>query len=114
MSGPIEALRLLDRIVHEPARLAILTVLDACRDADFQLLLSATGLSPGTLSSHLSKLEGAGLIEITKSFRGKRPYTAVRVLPTGRNALRLYWQRVDDARRSADAWRRTREEPAQA
>jgi DNA-binding transcriptional ArsR family regulator len=114
MSGPIEALGGLDRTVHAPARLAILTVLDACRDADFQLLLSATGLPPGNLSSHLNKLESAGLIEITKRFRGKRPYTTVRVLPTGRNALRLYWQCLDDARRSADVWRRALDEPVEA
>jgi DNA-binding transcriptional ArsR family regulator len=114
MSGPIEALCGLDRTVHEPGRLAILTVLDACRDADFRLLVSATGLPPGNLSSHLTKLEAAGLIEIRKSFRGKRPHTEVRVLAAGRVALTHYWQCVDEARRSAEVWRQAVEHPVRA
>jgi DNA-binding transcriptional ArsR family regulator len=113
MPGPIEALCGLDRTVHEPARLALLTVLDACRDADFRLLVSATGLPPGNVSSHLTKLEGAGLIEITKSFRGKRPHTRIRVLAAGRDALKHYWRCVDEARHTADAWRAV-EDPVRA
>ena len=114
MPDSIEALCGVDRVVHEPARLAILTVLDACRDADFRLLMSATGLPPGNLSSHLTKLEDAGLIEITKTFRGKRPYTQVRVLPTGRDALRRHWRCLDDARHTAEMWRRAVDDPVRA
>ena len=50
----------LDRLIHEPGRLAILTVLSSVTDADFVFLLRATGLTKGNLSSHLSKLEDAG------------------------------------------------------
>jgi DNA-binding transcriptional ArsR family regulator len=49
----------LDRLVHEPARLAILTVLSSCHEADFVFLQRATGLTNGNLSAHLSKLEDA-------------------------------------------------------
>ena len=50
----------LDRLIHEPGRLAILTVLSSVRDADFVFLQRATGLTKGNLSSHLTKLEDAG------------------------------------------------------
>lgn len=114
MVAPLEALSGLDRLVHEPARLAILTVLDACRDADFQLLLSATGLAPGNLSSHVTKLEGGGLIEVVKSFRGKRTHTRLRILPAGREAFAHYWHCLDEARDVAEAWRSAQDAPARA
>ena len=59
MSQPEEDL-VLDRLIHEPGRLAILTVLSSVRDADFVFLQRATGLTKGNLSSHLTKLEDAG------------------------------------------------------
>src|ERR1039457_4635004 len=46
---------ILDRLIHEPARLAILTVLSSVRDADFVFLQRATGLTKGNLSSHLDR-----------------------------------------------------------
>ena len=52
----------LDRLIHEPGRLAILTVLSSVADADFVFLQRATGLTKGNLSSHLTKLEDAGLV----------------------------------------------------
>ena len=58
----------LDRLIHEPARLAILTVLSSVRAADFVFLQHTTGLTQGNLSSHLTKLEEAGLVRIEKSF----------------------------------------------
>ena len=51
----------LDPLIHEPARLAILTVLSSVKEGDFTFLLRATGLTKGNLSSHLSKLEDAKL-----------------------------------------------------
>jgi DNA-binding transcriptional ArsR family regulator len=63
----------LDRLVHEPGRLAILTVLSAVKEADFVFLQRTTGLTKGNLSSHLGKLEEAGLIQIEKRFVQKKP-----------------------------------------
>jgi DNA-binding transcriptional ArsR family regulator len=63
---------LLDRLIHEPGRLAILTVLSSVQAADFVFLQRTTGLTKGNLSSHLTKLEEAGLIEIHKRFVGKK------------------------------------------
>jgi DNA-binding transcriptional ArsR family regulator len=75
MPTPFEHLASFDRLVHEPSRLAILTALSACEKADFLFLLNITGLTKGNLSSHLSKLEQAGLVKIEKKFEGKQPIT---------------------------------------
>lgn len=80
----------LDRVVHEPARLAILAVLSGAEEVDFAFLLAATGLTKGNLSRQTSKLEEAGYIAIRKYFRGKIPATAYRITPTGRAALARY------------------------
>src|SRR3546814_17882644 len=86
----IDAVLAVDRLVHEPARLAILTVLSGAELVEFGFLETVCRLSKGNLSSHLSKLEAAGLVSIDKSFRGKRPLTRVSITDTGRAALQLY------------------------
>ncbi|NMC11400.1 MAG: transcriptional regulator [Chloroflexi bacterium] len=80
----------LDRLIHEPSRLAIMAVLSACESADFSYLLNATGLSKGNLSAHLSKLEENGYIKIIKSFKGKYPNTVCSLSTTGRQAFDSY------------------------
>jgi DNA-binding transcriptional ArsR family regulator len=102
---PFEQLANLDRRVHDPARLAILTALLACERADFLFLQRITGLTKGNLSSHLSKLEEAGLVEIEKRFVEKKTQTLVRLSDTGRQALESYWQEMEDLRESAARWR---------
>ncbi len=101
---PFEQLANLDRRVHDPARLAILTALSACERADFLYLQRITGLTKGNLSSHLSKLEEAGLIEIEKGFVGKKTQTLVRLSGDGRRTLDSYWQEMEDLRASAARW----------
>jgi DNA-binding transcriptional ArsR family regulator len=71
-----------NRVIHEPARLAILTVLSACASADFTFLQSATGLSKGNLSVQITRLEEAGLISVDKSSRGRR-HALLCSYPTG-------------------------------
>jgi len=105
MSRFLEQLAGLDRTVHEPARLAILTALSAFEAADFLSLQKLTGLTPGNLSVHLSKLEEASLVAIQKSFRGKRPRTSVSLTPAGRSAVEAYWQRLDGLRKQAGRWK---------
>jgi len=76
-----------DRLVHEPARLLILSqlfVIDAC---DFLFMQTQTGLTKGNLSSHLAKLEDAGYVEIVKEFQDKRPRTLLRLTASGREAF---------------------------
>ena len=65
----------LERLVHEPSRLAILTILSGVKEADFTFLLRMSGLTRGNLSAHLSKLEEAGYVNVKKRFINKVPNT---------------------------------------
>ncbi len=82
----------IDDVIHAPARLAIIATLNAVEEADFRYLLNATGLTKGNLSTHLSKLEEAGYVQIEKTFRGKMPLTLLRLTPQGRTAFEEYRQ----------------------
>lgn len=104
--APFEEMSGLDRLVHDPSRLAILTALSACRAADFLFLQSLTGLTKGNLSGHLSKLERGGLVAVVKSFKGKVPNTNISLTATGRDAIRRHWKRLEQLRRAADKWSR--------
>ncbi len=87
----------IDRIVHEPARLAIMALLYVIDSADFTFLMNQTGLSWGNLSAHMTKLEEAGYIEVEKGFKGRRPNTNLRLTPAGRDAFREYRQKIKHA-----------------
>ena len=84
MTTPFEQLTELNRLVHEPARLAILSALSACESADFLFLQRITGLSKGNLSSHLVRLEDGGLVTVTKEFVDRVPRTVAALTPLGR------------------------------
>lgn len=88
----------LNRIVHEPARLAILSVLRACDAADFVFLRTATGLTAGNLSVQLSRLEEAGLIELERTVQNRRTLTMVRLTGAGSLELDRYWSDMDRLR----------------
>ncbi|MFL6201902.1 MAG: transcriptional regulator [Thermoanaerobaculia bacterium] len=102
---PFEQIANLDRRVHDPARLSILTALSACERADFLFLQRITGLTKGNLSSHLSKLEEAGLVETEKRFVNKKTQTLVRLSDDGRGTIESYWKEMEELRRSAAGWR---------
>jgi DNA-binding transcriptional ArsR family regulator len=106
---PFEELTNLDRLVHEPARLAILTALASCDAAEFLFLQSLTGLTKGNLNVHLGKLEQAGLVAIEKGFRGKVPRTSARLTDAGRQTIDVYWERMQAMRKAADQWRESNE-----
>lgn len=86
----LRSLAEVDRVIHEPARLIIATILYAVESADFTYLLRETGLTKGNLSAHLAKLEAAGYVDIEKSFRGKVPQTICKLTTTGRSAFQAY------------------------
>ncbi len=100
MAEPFEELAGLDRLIHEPARLAIMTALSASEGADFLFLQSLTGLTKGNLSSHLSKLEKAELVEIEKKFVDKIPNTYISLTKKGRAAIGEHWERLYRLRNS--------------
>lgn len=85
--NPIRRLVSLDRTVHEPARLAVLLLLSAVDEADFLYMLDETGLSKGNLSSHMAKLEEAGLVGVEKTFMEKIPRTVYHLTERGSEAL---------------------------
>ncbi|MEO6470405.1 MAG: transcriptional regulator [Aeromicrobium sp.] len=85
----------LDRLIHEPGRLAILTVLSSVKSADFIFLQRVTGLSKGNLSSHLSKLEDADLITIEKAFVRKKPNTSVSLTAEGKKRIANHWAQLE-------------------
>jgi len=88
--GGIQHIGELDRLIHEPARLMIITILSAVDSADFLYLQRETGLTKGNLSSHLSKLEDAEYITIEKTYRGKIPLTICKLSGNGRKAFTEY------------------------
>lgn len=90
----------LDRVIHEPARLRILSILSGLDVGDFSFLLMTLGLTKGNLSSHMDKLEKAGYVTVQKSFNGKVPHTDFRITPEGRSALEQYWRELDEIRRT--------------
>jgi DNA-binding MarR family transcriptional regulator len=97
-----EGLTALDRLVHEPGRLAIMTVLSSVTDADFVFLQRATGLTKGNLSSHLTKLEGAGLVTIEKRFIRKKPNTNVALTRAGRERIAEHWAQLERLRQLSE------------
>jgi len=93
---------ILDRLIHEPGRLAILTVLSSVSDADFVFLQRTTGLTKGNLSSHLTKLEDGGLVEIVKSFVRKKPNTNVALTSVGRERIARHWEQLERLRKLSE------------
>ncbi len=86
----------IDKLIHEPARLNIMTNLYVIESADFLFLMRRTGLTFGNLSAHMSKLEQAGYIEVIKEFIGKKPYTMLRITEKGRQAFDEYRKIMKD------------------
>ncbi len=92
----------LDRLIHEPGRLAILTVLSSVRAADFVFLQRTTRLTKGNLSSHLTKLEHAGLVEIEKRFIRKKPNTNVALTALGKQRIAHHWDQLERLKRLSE------------
>lgn len=96
MSDDLRRVTELDRLIHEPARLLILTILSTVESADFLFLQRETGLTKGNLSAHLSKLEDADYVKIEKTFKGKLPLTVCKLTATGQKAFTKYRQQLQD------------------
>ena len=92
----------LDETIHQPVRLSIMALLAQSKKVDFAFLVKYLELSESNLSRHLSALEAAGYIVITKVFEGKRPRTWLSLNDAGRTAFS----------RHVETLRRIVEEPA--
>ena len=84
----------IDKTIHEPARLLIMAALFVVESADFLYLMHQTGLTFGNLSSHMTKLESAGFIEVEKQFVDKKPHTMLHLTSPGREAFEAYRKRM--------------------
>jgi len=80
----------IDRLIHEPARLLIMAHLYVVESADYVFLMQRVGLTWGNLSSHLTKLDTAGYVELVKEFVNRKPHTMVRLTAHGRTAFNAY------------------------
>ncbi|MDA1260070.1 MAG: transcriptional regulator [Planctomycetota bacterium] len=87
VSRAAEGLAGIDRLVHEPARLAVLAILAVVEEADFVFVQRRAGLTAGNLATHLARLEEAGFVRITKTFENRRPCTLLALTEGGRSAL---------------------------
>jgi DNA-binding MarR family transcriptional regulator len=84
------SLKGIDKLVHEPARLVVLSTLAIVDRADATFLLTQTGLTWGNLSSHLAKLESAGYVQVEKTHVDRRPKTLLQLTSAGRAAFDAY------------------------
>jgi DNA-binding transcriptional ArsR family regulator len=92
----------LDRVIHEKARLGILTSLIAHpKGLAFSDLRQLCGLTDGNLSRHLLVLEEAKFVEIVKHFQGKRPLTTCRLTASGRRRFMTYIEVLEQVVRDA-------------
>lgn len=80
----------LDDVIHGRLRLGIMAYLIGAGSADFTTLKTHLQASDGNLSVHLRKLEDAGYVSITKSFRDRKPLTEVQLTSPGRTAFLNY------------------------
>ncbi|MBB6550853.1 transcriptional regulator [Nonomuraea rubra] len=103
MGTPFEGMTEIDRLVHDPSRLAITSALSACESADFLFLQRVTGLSKGNLSSHLAKLEKGGIVKIDKTAE-RRPRTVVSLTEPGRATVAEHWDRLIRLHEAARTW----------
>ena len=94
----------LDRVIHERARLGMLTSLVAQpKGVVFGDLKALCGLTDGNLSRHLQVLQEAGLVEISKGFDRNRPQTVCRITAEGRRRYLEYLAVLEQVVRDAAA-----------
>lgn len=97
----------LDRVIHEKARLGLLTsLITHPQGLAFADLKQLCGLTDGNLSRHLAVLQEAGLVEILKGYERNRPQTSCRLTPEGRRRFLDYVavleQVIRDAAKAAE------------
>ena len=79
-----------DPLLHQGVRSKLISLLITNSELPFKALKESLEVTDGNLSSHLSKLEEAGYIEINKLFEGRRPKTVVEITDRGREAFSNY------------------------
>ena len=80
----------LNPLLHSELRLAVISLLMTVEEADFVYLRQQTGATAGNLSIQIDKLNNAGYVEVTKTFKGKMPRTVCKITPVGVDACEEY------------------------
>jgi len=94
----------LERIFHEPIRMAIMSALLGAPDGlAFNQLRDLCDTTDGNLSRHLKALEDAGAVHIRKTFVGKRPRTTIQMSRHGRERFRQYLDALEAVLQEAAA-----------
>jgi DNA-binding MarR family transcriptional regulator len=83
-----------DRLIHEPARYNIMALLYVVEQAEFLFIQNQLGLTPGNLSSHISKLDEGGFLAVEKTYAGKTPKTFLKLTGSGRAAFDSYREKM--------------------
>lgn len=86
----------LNDIIHAKIRLGIISLLMTYGKCDFTFLKESLAVTDGNLGSHLKKLEGAGYVEISKTFVLKKPKTYIEITNLGVDAYREYISVIED------------------
>ena len=82
----------IDTVIHERVRLAIVSALAVAPELSFNELKDMLSVTDGNLSAHSRALDQAGYVVIEKTFKGRRPHTAMRLTLQGRQAFERYVQ----------------------
>ena len=85
----------LNRIIHEPIRLGIVSALAGCESMTFNELKELLRTTDGNLSVHARKLEENDYVVCEKAFEGRIPRTSYRLAPQGKRALETYLQHME-------------------
>jgi uncharacterized Fe-S cluster-containing radical SAM superfamily protein len=80
----------LNPLLHSELRLAVISLLMTVEEADFVYLRQQTGATAGNLSIQIDKLNNAGYVDVTKTFKGKMPRTVCKITPVGVDAFEEY------------------------
>lgn len=84
----------LDPVLHSQVRLAIVSILIAVEEAEFNHLKEKTNTTAGNLSFQIGKLEEAGYVKVKKTFRDNYPLTILKLTPKGKSAFEAYVESI--------------------
>ncbi|MEI7729060.1 MAG: transcriptional regulator [Verrucomicrobiota bacterium] len=85
-----EPFLLLDRVIHEKGRLAIMSLLAATPELSFTELRGTLQMTDGNLTTHIRTLQEAGYVSVTKSYAQNRPLTTCALTANGKTAFATY------------------------
>jgi DNA-binding MarR family transcriptional regulator len=91
----------LDRTIHEPIRLGIVTALAVHDRLSFNELKERLGTTDGNVSVHARKLEDAGYVSCHKGFEGRVPRTEYKLTASGRKAMERYFAQLESLIKAA-------------